>query len=287
MKIQLTESQLKNVIQNVISEQKTNEVKNQLNWLRTYVSSPKYLERLRKEFPGKSEQFIQNERNARLNNLKGMENKTHYVKSIGKEPGWFSGMMIPKKSEGEKFNYKTQKWEPDNVKKSPKGIDKRGHVYLEKEYQPKNWNPSSGFETTPTHEYGHIIDDGGSRIPTATKQKIFNYTIRNTSSPSYKSDGMTFDYKTTPTEFINRLQSVRYLLNKTKIYNASTNQFTEKEYNMMINNPTINNNYNYQDVMNKLKGNANDKKKYFIDLMNTTASIKPIVNPNNGNTSVA
>ena len=282
MKIILTESQYK-----LIVEQKTNEVKNQLEWLRSYISSPKYLERLRKEFPGKPEQFIQNERNVRLNNLKNMENKTHYVKSIGKNPGTFSGMMIPKKREGETFNYKTQKWEPDKVVKSAKGIDKPGHVYFEKEYQPKNWNPYPGYETIPTHEYGHIVDDGGSRIPASTKQKIFNYTIQRPDSPSYRSGGMEFDYNSTPTEFINRLQAVRYLLNQTKIYNTSTNQFTDKEYNMMINNPTIKNNVQYQDVMDTLKGNANDKKKYFIDLMNTTASIKPTVNPNNSGTSVA
>jgi hypothetical protein len=289
MKIQLTESQLKTVIQDIVTEQKTNEVNNQLNWLRSYVSSPKYLERLRKEFPGKSEQFIQNERNARLNNLKGMENKTHYVKSIGKKPGWFSGIMIPKERQGEVYNNQKEKWEPDMSVKSSKGIDKPGHVYFEKEYQPKNWNPYPGYETIPTHEYGHIVDDGGARIPLSTKQKIHNYTnsTYNTYNPSYKSNGMTFSYQSTPTEFINRLQSVRYLLNQTKIYNSSTNQFTEKEYNMMINNPTIKNNVHYEDIMKSLKGNANDKKKYFIDLMNTTASIKPTVNPNNSGTSVA
>jgi hypothetical protein len=289
MEILITESQLKNVIQNVISEQKTNEVNNQLNWLRTYVSSPKYLERLRKEFPGKSEQFIQNERNARLNNLKGMENKTHYVKSIGKKPGWYSGMAIPKKREGEVYNNQKKQWEPDKAIKSPKGIDKPGHVYFEKEYQPNKWNPYPGFETIPTHEYGHVVDDGGARIPTSTKQKIHNNTSStdNTYNPAYKSNGMTFSYKATPTEFINRLQSVRYLLNKLKIYNPSTNQFTEKDYNMMINNPTIKDNVHYQDIMNSLKGNSNDKKKSFIDFMNTTASIKPTVNPNNSNTSVA
>ena len=266
MNIILTESQY-----NLIVEQNKNEVKNQLDWLRSYVSSPKYLERLRKEFPGKSEQFIQNERNARLNNLKGMENKTHYVKSISDNPGIFSGMMIPKKREGQRYNYQTKRWELDKAVKSPKGIDKPGNVYFEKEYQPKNWNPYPGFETIPTHEYGHIIDDGGARIPTSTKQKIFNNTKNDPDYPNYKSDGMIFNYENTPTEFINRFQSVRYLLNKLKIYNPSTNQFTEKDYNMMINNPTIKSNVHYEDIMKTLKGDTNQKKKVFIDFMNTLA----------------
>lgn len=266
MKILITESQY-----NLIVEQNKNDANNQLNWLRSYVSSPKYLERLRKEFPGKSEQFIQNERNARLNNLKGMENKTHYVRSIGKNPGSFSGMMIPKEREGEVYNYKTKSWQPDKWKKDEKGIDKKGHVYFEKEYQPNRWDPYPGFETIPTHEYGHIIDDGGARIPTSTKQKIFNNTKSDANWPNYRSNGMTFDYESTPTEFINRLQSVRYLLNKLKIYNPSTNQFTERDYNMMINNPTIKDNVHYQDIMKSLKGDTNQKKKIFIDFMNTLA----------------
>ena len=267
MKILITESQY-----NLIVEQNTNEVKNQLNWLRSYVSSPKYLERLRKEFPGKSEQFIQNERNARLNNLNNMENKTHYVRSIGKNPGFYAGMMVPKKFEGEKYNYQTKKWEPSKWEKDgEKGIDKKGHVYFEKEYQPNRWNPEPGFETIPTHEYGHIVDDGGARIPTSTKQKIFNNTKSNPDWPNYRSNGMTFDYEATPSELINRLQSVRYLLNKLKIYNPSTNQFTERDYNMMINNPTIKDNIHYKDIMNSLKGDTNQKKKVFIDFMNTLA----------------
>lgn len=254
-----------------LNEQTKNEVQNQLNWLRSYVKSPKYLERLKQEFPNKDQAFIENERNIRLGNLEDAEYRTHFVNSIGKKPGYISGMMIPKKYDGMYYDFKTKKWLQRTPFKGEKGYDKPGHVYMEKEYDPKNWNPSKGFETIPAHEFGHLIDDAGFRIPQSTKEKIFKYTKQSDYDKNYKSGNLEFGYESTPTEFVNRLQSIRYLLNKEKIYNPSTNNFTESDYNKMINNPTIKNNVHFQDVLDTLKGNDAEKKKNFIDLMNTVA----------------
>jgi hypothetical protein len=259
-----------------IHEQKNNEVSNQLNWLRSYVKSPQYLERLKKEFPNKDQSFIENEINTRYDNLKDAEYRTHFVNSIGKEPGYISGKMVSKNyRKGDMFyNSKTGKWEQDKWKPDPKGYDKPGHVYMEKEFNPKNWNPYPGYETIPAHEYGHLIDDGGNRIPKETIKKIYDYTkkqIGYSPDPHYKYGNMEFEYPTTPSEFINRMQSVRYLLNKEKIYNPSTNKFTDADYNKMINNPTIKQNDHFQSIMNSLEGNDAQKKKNLIDLMNTVA----------------
>lgn len=254
-----------------ISEQKTDEVKNQLNWLRSYVSSPKYLERLKQEFPNKDQQFIEKERNIRLNNLNDAEYRTFFVKSIGNKPGYISGLAIPKKYEGFYYDHKSKRWIPRTWEKDDKGHDKPGHVYMEKEYDPKTWNPAKGFETIPTHEYGHLVDDAGFRIPQSTKEKIFNYTKQSDFDKNYKSGNLEYDYISTPSEFINRLQSVRYLLNKEKIHNPSKNKFTESDYDKMLNNPNIKQNVHFQDIFDSLKGNDSDKKKNFIDLMNTIA----------------
>lgn len=266
-----------------INEQSNNEVQNQLNWLRKYVMSPMYMERLKKEFPGKDQTFIENERDNRYKNLENAEFRTHFVQSIGREPGFISGKIVPKEYEGMYYDHKTNSWKKDKWEKSPKGQDVPGHVYMEKEYDPKKWDPYPGFETIPAHEYGHLIDDGGVRIPQATKEKIYNYTkkqIGSVPSPSYKSGNMEFEYLNTPTEFINRLQAVRYLLDKQKIYNPSTNKFTDSDYNKMINNPTIKSNTHFQDIFDSLKGNDAEKKKNFIDLMNTVA-----YQPNQSNSS--
>lgn len=238
MKIIITENQLNNILK------EQDEFTNQLNWLKSYIASPKYLERLKKEFPNKDQNFIESERNIRLKNLDGVKSRTEFVNAIGKSPGWISGMYNP---ETKKFSF-------------------------EKEYRPNNWKPSEGFETIPTHEFGHAVDDAGKRIPLSTEKKIFNYTKGGDKNfPYYTGKSGTFDYYTTPTEFINRIQPIRYLLKQQNIYDASKEDFTEKEYNKMMVNPQIKNNTHFQDIMNSLKGTDQEKKIKFIDVMNTIA----------------
>ena len=48
----------------------------------------------------------------------------------------------------------------------------------------------------------------------------------------------------------------------------------------MINNPTIKNDEHFKDVFGALKGDDTEKKKNFIDLMNTVA-----YQPNNNNSN--
>jgi hypothetical protein len=61
------------------------------------------------------------------------------------------------------------------------------------------------------------------------------------------------------------------LLNDQNIYDARKSKFTEQDYIKMMNNPKIKENVHFQDVMDSLKGDANQKKKAFIDIMNTVA----------------
>ena len=246
--------------------------KKQKEWLQSYMQSPKYKERLRKEFAGKDDKFIDKELNARLNNLSSA--KVNYVNSIGKSPGYISGLLVPKEYEGQWYDRKKKQFVPNKWVPDPynRGMDKKGSVYLESEYNPKGWAPYPGFETTPLHELGHAVDDGGYRIPLSTKTKIHNYTqMQPYGSPNYRSSGLEFDYYNTPTEFINRIQPIRYLLNEEGLYDTRTKDFTEKDYNNMIKNKNVNKNIHYQDVMKSLKGTPEQKKKAFIDLMNTIA----------------
>jgi hypothetical protein len=82
---------------------------------------------------------------------------------------------------------------------------------------------------------------------------------------------MIFDYESTPSEFINRIQPIRYLLNQQGIYDARKKQFTKDDYYKMIKNPIIKQNQHYQDVFKSLKGSEQEKMNNFIDLMNTIA----------------
>jgi hypothetical protein len=238
-----------------------------------------YVERLKKEFPGKDQKFIENERMVRLKNLDNVKNQTHFVRSISKEPGYISGLMIPKNYEGEYYDYNTKKWLTSKWSPNKKGYDKKGHLYFEKEYDPKNWNPYPGFETIPAHEIGHKVDDGGYRIPQSTKDKIYKYTKGGDKNyPQYKSGNMEFDYESSPSEFINRIQPIRYLLKQQGIYDANTKVFSVDDYKKMINNSTIKQNQHFKDVLNSLKGTEEEKKRNFIDLMNSIAKIDNLPN---------
>jgi hypothetical protein len=256
-----------------LNEQTSNEFDKQLEWWKSYIQSPMYIERLKKEFPGKPQDFIEKERQERLKNLSNVKDETHFVNAIAKDPGYISGMMIPKNYEGEYYDYKEKKWKKNKWVPHNKGYDKKGNLYFEKEYNPKNWNPYSGYETIPAHEIGHKVDDGGYRIPQATKEKIYKYTQGGDKTLSqYKTNNMMFDYHSTPSEFINRIQPIRYLLNQQGIYDARKKQFTKDDYYKMIKNPTIKQNEHYQDVFKSLKGSEQEKMTNFIDLMNTIAS---------------
>ena len=260
-------------VMGLLNEQ--NEFSDQIKWFRDYINSPKYIERLKKEFPDKDQKFIENERNIRLQNLNSAEFKTSFVKSIGRSPGSTSGIYYPKKSEGFYWDRVKKKWVIDT--RDPN--NRPGSIKFEREYNPKTWAPYPGYETIPTHEYGHAVDDGGNRIPQATKEKIHRYTgggninDKYGSRPNYKSGvgNLEFDYVSTPTEFINRFQPLRYLLQKEKIYDAKTKNFTEQDFHKMINNTKITSDVFFEDIWKTLKGSEAQKKKNFINIMNTVA----------------
>jgi hypothetical protein len=255
-----------------LNEQTSNEFNKQLEWWKSYLQSPMYIERLKKEFPGKPQDFIEKERQERLKNLSNVKNETHFVNAISKDPGYISGLMIPKNYEGQYYDYKEKKWKQNKWTPNDKGYDKKGHMYFEKEFDPKNWNPNPGYETIPAHEIGHKVDDTGYRIPQSTKEKIYKYTQGGDKKyPNFKSNNMIFDYESTPSEFINRIQPIRYLLNQQGIYDARKKQFTKDDYYKMIKNPIIKQNQHYQDVFKSLKGSEQEKMNNFIDLMNTIA----------------
>ena len=269
---------LKSLLLQILNEQ-GNEYANQYNWWVSYLQSPMYIARLKKEFPEKTSQQLETERDIRLKNLQSAKTNTAFVKAIGKEPGYISGVYYPKKYTGEYWDASSRSWNPQRHSITKSGHDDVGHVYLEKEYDPKNWSPHTGFETIPAHEWGHAVDDGGSRIPKSTIDKIYRYTDGgNQSYASSRYNGKSFDYYASPSEFINRIQPIRYLLNKQKIYDARKRVFNATDYDNMMKSNVLKNDAHFQDVFNSLKGNAAEKKKNFIDIMNSIAKL-PI--PNN------
>jgi len=235
-------------------------------WLKSYVESPMYGTRLQREFGTKD---IDTEWKQRIANL---QNSSY---SIAKQPlaknwGYVSGLYVPKEYKGQYYDYSKNTWTKNSYTKDPiKHFDKKGKVYLEPEYRT-GAEPFSGFETVPLHEFSHVIDDGGFRVPKRTEQYIYDNTLGD-SYGNYKSGKLDFSYTNTPSEFIGRIQPIRYLLNKQGIYDARKQEFNLSHFNKMMKNPSIQENVHFQDVWKQLKGNDAQKKSKFIEMMNRIA----------------
>ena len=123
----------------------------QRKWLMGYIKSPMYLQRLGKEFPDYSQKELKKERDTRLKNVQNVKVK-YPSKPLGKDFGYVSGMYYHKQTkEDDKWRNKAEnKWYPFTVDQS-----KKGTLELEPEYRPNDWNPVSGYDTTPLHEFSH------------------------------------------------------------------------------------------------------------------------------------
>jgi hypothetical protein len=254
----------------------------QLDWLRKYVMSDMYLKRLRKEFPGKSEAFIMKERQARHDNLKDIEFRTKFLNSIGSRPGMTSGVYDPKVSTGER-KIKSKHdfggsippiyyWKKTKDMPSPAG-SRPGHVAFELEYGPGSKKPAQGFEHIPAHEYSHAVDDGGARIPDNTIDKIAKLTKPYDGVPFWRKGegGHEFEYNAQPSEFVARMQAVRYMLAKKGIYDATREEFTEQHFNKMMADPAVKADTHLEDLLKVIKGTGREQMRNFVELMNTIA----------------
>lgn len=261
-----------------IAQNGNNIVSDQKQFLQSYVDSPMYLYRLKKQF---GDEAIKEQQN-RSNTLKNV--KINYPNfPLGRNYGSIAGMYITKKQREDTINENKYsdtygQYFKDINFKNPKNF-KKGDIYLEKEYK---YNiPLNGFETIPIHEMGHALDDNGRNMKTEMIAAIYN-RLQTDNDDDLLDTGfdsvlknkkpIKFKYETVPTEVSARLQSIRYLLNKTNIYDARKRQFNIKDYEKMINDPYIMGETATQDIINNLKGkNEKEKKENFIWLMNNLA----------------
>lgn len=199
-------------------------IQDQRSWLTEYLNSPKYKERLKKEFPSFSQKQLADQLSQRQSNLKNA--KVKVVDTIGKKPGYIFG------------------------------DHENGNIRIE-----KGTFGYPNFSTIPIHELGHAVDNGGNLVSEYTKRILKKNLSQN--DPYYAA----------PSEFINRLQPIRYLLDKEGIYDAKSQDFNSEIFDKLQSNPTIKNNVHFQDVMNTLNGKTEEQKKnQFIMMMNSIAS---------------
>ena len=229
--------------------EKNKEVK---DYLRSYIMSPMYLERLGIEFPEYNNEQLLNERDARLNNLNTVAVSMADKPLGGAGYGGIQGTYRPHaehQTEESLMLNKEAGFPPHSIQLEP--------------------NPYFTYQYNNLHEYSHSVDN--ERIPEKTQKLINEVTTED-------------DYYTEPTEFIARLQVIRYLLQQEGIYDPLTEKFTKEHWNEMKDNFNIIQDIHYKDVMEYLK--KDNKSKNFIRLMNETADISDSI-PTNPNLTMA
>jgi|11_taG_2_1085331.scaffolds.fasta_scaffold00034_47 GH24 family phage-related lysozyme (muramidase) len=220
--------------------QMNEEGQKQRNWFDSYIRSDKYLERLGKEMTGfmpgaYDANKVANERRARLMNLRNTPVRFLPESSdISPTPGDVQGV-----------------YDADEYP---------GMIMLRPEYSKGRQGPWS-YNTIPLHEMGHAADEGGKRIPQPTKDLLMS-TLKDNDLGIPKEEY----YYTQPTEYINRLQPLRYLLQEEGIYDARTEDFTEKHLQKAKENTRIELNKHFQDLLRNTKS-----EKDLINLMNIIA----------------
>tara|TARA_R110001599_G_scaffold320144_3_gene530113 strand:- start:4162 stop:8124 length:3963 start_codon:yes stop_codon:yes gene_type:complete len=216
----------------------------QYKWFKNYLQSPKYVERLKKEFPDYTDNQIGQEVKARLNNV--MQTRVGFLprsSEISTGVGGVQGV------------YNADEY-PDSIMLRPEYSASTSDVLFE----PGNY--LSGYDTIPLHEWSHAADDGGNRMPQSTTDLMLSKMKEN--SLDIPKDKY---YYTRPTEYLGRMQPLRYLMKQEGLYDAGKQYFTKEDLEKAKQNKTIKNNTHFQDLMKNVKSNED-----FIELMNNVAS---------------
>ena len=127
-----------------------------------YINSPKYLERLRKEYPDADEETIQRVYEARKANFKNSSDNLSIVKKIDNEADSVLGVQYSRENDyrvDPKYQYKIHDKKAGKIEITEKGLKANPHVV--------------------THEISHGITDGTSKIPTKTIIDIIKRTRGN------------------------------------------------------------------------------------------------------------
>ena len=149
-----------------ITDMEKNTTKDKVNqskqFMLEYINSPKYLERLRKEYPDADEETIQRVYEDRKANFKNSSDNLSIVKKIDNEADSVLGVQYSRENDyrvDPKYQYKIHDKKAGKIEITEKGLKANPHVV--------------------THEISHGITDGTSKMPNKTIIDIIKRTRGN------------------------------------------------------------------------------------------------------------
>ncbi len=257
------------------------EIENQKEWLLKYISSDMYRKRLLSELE-RDQPFENFETYNILAQKMVAERKTNLI--FGKyeiQHDLFEidqitvlGSYAPKQDV--KLFSETDK--VDSFKEDNRAGLSLGNInftYIEGSLYSFLTQSSISQGTIPVHEFSHQSTDGNALLLKNTKREINRLVNKDSGNYTFytffkdKESGVIYSYLDDPTEVKARIDALRYLLNRYKIYNAGTEKFKEKHFRKLIRVKEIRNDSSVKDVFELI---LKDKKSLFL-LMNSIAKI--------------
>lgn len=128
--------------------------------------------------------------------------------------------------------------------------------------------------TVPVHEFSHASTGGQQPYSKKFQDTYLNKIFIRPGNSKFEGEVQK------PTEVKARLDAIRYLGAKKGLFDAGKTDFTEKDWNKIINDKEIKNDFNFKQIVDQLP--ENKKRVGFTWLMNNIAKIAPEVNENEG-----
>jgi hypothetical protein len=208
------------------------EIYNQLSYMENYVKSPKFKERLTKQFTAEA------------------NSRSGYGGDItpNKKKDWINGMVNNQISNSLSYlkDIKNKKINIGNFVLNTLGAGGEYTAYDKQINIPTgNLKASSNLATIPVHELSHASTDNEG-YPDIIKEQYVNKIL----SPLSERGN---EYIQRPTEIKARLDAIRYLAMKKGIYNPMTQDIDEKGLKKLMSDKDITGDINYKDILGQLK----------------------------------
>lgn len=231
------------------------EIQKQFQFLKEYTASPKYQERLTKMV--NTEKQLQNS----LTNDRLAAEQMHAYRTNTPTADVVSGIQ--------QFNQKALNslQQPGKIVVGDIDLGRNVAGGYDSAYDDVRMNEALVAQnpTVPVHEFSHA-STGGQQPYSKKFEDMYTKKIFITPKNSNYSGEVQ-----KPTEVKARLDAIRYLGAQKGLFDASKTDFTERDWNNLIKDKDIKNDFNFKQIVDQLPDNK--KKVGFVWLMNNIAKV--------------
>lgn len=210
------------------------EIKEQSDYINSYINSPKYTDRLVKQM--NTERQLQNYGSGKFTN-----NELFKGIPLDANPATAAAGVVSRLNTNLQRGVENTSPEDHYLGRNIGGTydsslkDVRFNQTLLKQYP-----------TVPVHEYSHAALDGAIPYSPKFKSEYVDKILKKESTPGWEPEVQK------PAELKARLDSLRFILKKSGIYDAGTETFTKEHLDKMRSDKTISEDFNFKQLNDQL-----------------------------------